>query len=50
MKKDFTVKKITIVVSVELYSKILALAKNENRSMNKQIIRIIEKYLEQNID
>ena len=42
-------KKITIVVSIEMYQKIYELSNKEDRSVNKQIIRMIDYYFENNV-
>jgi hypothetical protein len=39
-------KKITIVVSNELYNRISSFSCKEDRSMNKQVIRMIECFLD----
>jgi hypothetical protein len=39
-------KKITIVVSNELYNRISSFSCKEDRSMNKQVIRMIEYFLD----
>lgn len=50
MKSKNDTKKITIVVSTELYKRIYTFANNEDRSMNKQVIRMIEYFLENHDD
>jgi hypothetical protein len=39
-------KKITIVVSNELYDRVSEFSNKEDRSMNKQVIRMIEYFLD----
>ena len=46
MKNKNDTKKITIVVSTELYNRIYIFANKEDRSMNKQVTRMIEYFLE----
>lgn len=53
MKGKNDTKKITIVLSTDLYNKVSDFAEKQDRSMNKQLIRMIEYFFqnhEQNSD
>ena len=46
MKSKNDTKKITFIVDIDLYNKISRLADKENRSVNRQVVQMVEFYFQ----